>query len=151
MKNHTILFAAAATAMLAIAPLASAQVTATTATTSTTFTPGTISEFSPDTIVIRSETAPAPIRYSYTKTTTYVDEEGTPVSMDLVKSGLPVKVYYVKEGDRMIANRVVVSRKSSTTTTGSGAAVIEKKSTTLSPAPATAVEKKSTTTTTTTK
>jgi len=148
MKNHTILFAAAAT-MLAIAPFASAQVTATTATTATTFTPGTISEFSPDTIVIRSETAPAPIRYSYTKTTTYVDEEGAPVSMDLVKSGLPVKVYYVKEGDRMIANRVVVSRKSSTTTTG-GAAVIEKKTTTTSPSPAAIEEKKSTTTTTTT-
>lgn len=135
--------------MLAIAPFASAQVTATTATTATTFTPGTISEFSPDTIVIRSETAPAPIRYSYTKTTTYVDEEGAPVSMDLVKSGLPVKVYYVKEGDRMIANRVVVSRKSSTTTTG-GAAVIEKKTTTTSPSPAAIEEKKSTTTTTTT-
>jgi len=151
MKNHTILLAAVSAAMLAVAPLASGQVTATTATTNTTFTGGTISEFSPDTIVIRSETAPAPIRYSYTKTTTYVDEEGQPVSMDLVKSGLPVKVYYIKEGDRMIANRVVVSKKSTTTTTG-GAAVIEKKSTTLSPAPAAAVEeKKSTTTTTTTK
>lgn len=95
-------------------------------TTSTTTTAGTISEFSPDTIVVRSETAPDPIRYSYSKTTTYVDETGAPVSLELVKSGLPVTVHYVKEGDRMVASRVIV-RKATTTT---APAVVEKKTTT---------------------
>jgi hypothetical protein len=99
---------------------------AVTTTTTSTNTLGTVTEFSPDTIVIRSETAPAPIRYSYTKTTTYVDETGAPVSMQLVKSGLPVTVYYVKQGDRMIANKVVVRK----TTTAPSAEVIEKKTTT---------------------
>ena len=99
---------------------------AVTTTTASTNTIGTVTEFSPDTLIIRSETAPAPIRYSYTKTTTYVDEAGAPVSMELVKSGLPVTVYYVKQGDRMIANKVVVRK----TTTAPGAAVIEKKTTT---------------------
>lgn len=98
---------------------------------STTTTTGDIAEFSPDTIVVRTESAPQPIRYSYTKTTTYVDETGAPVSLETVKSGLPVTVYYVKEGDRMIANKVVV-RKKVTTTTGD------------------AIDKKTTTTTTTT-
>jgi hypothetical protein len=83
----------------------------------TTTTAGTISEFSPDTIVVRSETAPEPIRYSYSKTTTYVDEAGAPVSMDVVRSGVPVTVYYQREGDRMIANKVVVRKKTTTTTT----------------------------------
>jgi hypothetical protein len=106
----------------------------TTAATTTTTSAGTITEFSPDTIVVRSETAAEPLRYSYTKTTTYVDETGAPVSMELIKSGLPVTVYYVKQGDRMIANKVIV-RKRTTTTTNPG--LIE--------------EKKTSTTTTTTK
>ena len=83
--------------------------------TKTTETGGTISEVSPDTIVIRSETSSSPMKYSYTKTTTYVDETGAPVSMETIKSGLPVTVYYTLEGDRMIANKVVV-RKTTTTT-----------------------------------
>ena len=101
-------------------------------TVTTTETAGTISEFSPDTIVVRSETSSSPMKYNYTKTTTYVDETGAPVSMETVKSGLPVTVYYTRDGDRMIANKVVV-RKTTTTT--------EKP----------ALEKKTTTTTTTEK
>lgn len=92
----------------------------------TTETAGTISEFSPDTIVVRTETSTSPIRYNYTKTTTYVDETGAPVSMETVQSGLPVTVYYTQEGDHMIATKVVV-RKSTTTT---GTAGTEEKGTT---------------------
>jgi len=87
-----------------------------TVSTVTTETAGTISEFSPDTIVVRSETSSSPMKYSYTKSTTYVDDTGAPVSMETVKSGLPVTVYYTREGDRMIANKVVI-RKTTTTTT----------------------------------
>jgi hypothetical protein len=130
------------TSLLAVSPLASAQ---TAVSTSTTTTAGTISEFSPtsNTIIVRSETSPEPISYSYSKSTTYVDETGAPVSMETVKSGLPVTVHYIKEGDRMIANRVIVRR--STTTTG-GAAVVEKQTTTAAPA---VIEERKTTTTTT--
>jgi len=81
-----------------------------TETTTTTTTTGTISEFGPGTIVVRSETAPEPMRYSYSKTTTYTDETGAPVSIETVKSGLPVTVYYTRDGDRMVANRVIVRR-----------------------------------------
>ncbi len=103
------------------------------ATTTATVTQGTISEFSPNTIVVRSTTSPEPIRYVYRKTTTYVDETGAPVSIDTVKSGLPVTVHYVKEGNDMVASRVVV----------------RKTTTAVQPAPA-VVEKRATTTTTTT-
>ena len=103
-----------------------AQTTVQTQTT-TTNSAGTISEFGPETIVIRSETAPEPIRYSYTKQTTYVDETGAPVTLETVKSGLPVTVYYSKVGDRMVANRVVVRKPTTVTPT---APVIEKKTTT---------------------
>jgi hypothetical protein len=84
--------------------------------TVTTESVGTISEVSPDSIVIRSETTSTPTNYSYTKKTTYVDETGAPVSMETVKSGLPVTVYYTREGDRMVADKVMV-RKTTTTTT----------------------------------
>jgi hypothetical protein len=89
---------------------------------------GTISEFSPDTIIIRSETSPEPLRYSYSKTTTYVDETGAPVTLETVKSGLPVTVYYTKVGDRLVANRVVVRK--TTVVAPVAPAIIEKKTTT---------------------
>lgn len=83
-------------------------------TVTTTESAGTISELNPDTIVVQSETSTSPTQYSYTKSTTYVDETGSPVSIETVKSGLPVTVYYTLEGDRMVANKVVV-RKTTTT------------------------------------
>jgi len=83
----------------------------------TTETAGTISELGQDTIVVQSESSSSPMRYSSTKSTTYVDETGAPVSVETVKSGLPVTVYYTREGDRMVADKVVVRK--TTTTTGS--------------------------------
>jgi len=84
-------------------------------TVTTTTSSGTIDQFSPDTLVVRSTTAANPVSYTYSKTTTYVDENGNPVSMETVRSGLPVTVYYDSEDGRMVANKVVV-RKSTTTT-----------------------------------
>lgn len=83
--------------------------------TTTTESAGTISDIGPDTIVVRTETNSSPINYSSTKSTTYVDETGAPVSVETVKSGLPVTVYYTREGDRMVAEKIVV-RKTTTTT-----------------------------------
>ena len=74
----------------------------------TTTSAGTISEFSPQTIVVKTQDSAAPVSYSYSKTTTYVDQNGNPVSMETVKSGLPVTVYYVKDGDNLVASKVIV-------------------------------------------
>ena len=82
----------------------------TTTTTTTTSSSGTISEFGKDVIVVKTTTSTDPIRYSYTKTTTYVDEKGNPVSIETVKTGLPVTVYYDKEGNKMVATKVVVTK-----------------------------------------
>lgn len=116
-------------AVLVIPCAVFAQQEMTTVNTSTTTeTAGTISEVKPDTIEVRSETSSSPTNYSYTKSTTYVDDMGNPVSIETVKSGLPVTVYYTREGDRMIANKVVV-RKTTTRTTAKPA-VEERTSTT---------------------
>jgi hypothetical protein len=106
--------------MLFTANIALAQTAAvsTTTTTSGTQCAGTVSQFGPDTIVVKSTTSADPVSYSYSKTTTYVDENGNPVSSETVKSGAPVTVYYTQDGDKMIASKVVV-RKTTTTTTPS--------------------------------
>ena len=132
-NNNRILTGAALLGLMLITANVTLAQTAVKETTTTTTTAGTISEFGPETIIIRSETAPEPIRYSYTKTTTYVDEAGAPVSIETVKSGLPVTVYYIKVGDKMVASKVIVRK-----------AVVK-----VVPVP-TVEEKKTTTTTTTT-
>ena len=76
----------------------------------TTTSAGTISDFGPDAIVVKTESASEPVHYSYSKSTTYVDEDGNPVSMETVKSGLPVTVYYAKDGDNLVASKVIVRK-----------------------------------------
>lgn len=100
--------------------------TESTTTTKTVTSAGTISEFSPETIVVKTESSSEPVRYSYSKTTTYVDETGAPVSVTTVKSGVPVTVYYTQDGDAMVASKVVVRK----TVTTQSAPVTETKTTT---------------------
>jgi hypothetical protein len=120
MKNiiHNLRSLAFLGVMLFAANIASAQTsapaTSTTTTTSSTTSAGTVSQFGPDTIVVKTTTSADPISYSYSKTTTYVDENGNAVSSETVKSGAPVTVYYTQDGDKMVATKVVV-RKTTTT------------------------------------
>jgi hypothetical protein len=118
------LFAAFIGSSFVPAPAAFAEPVEITKTTTTT---GTVSEFGPGRIVIRVESEKLPHGYTFTKTTTYVDENGAPVSVETVKSGLPVTVYYTREGDRMNAIKVIVHK--------------------LKPAPGVVIEKKTTTVT----
>jgi hypothetical protein len=106
--------------------------------TTTTTSAGTVSDFSPQAIVVTTQDAAAPVRYTYTRSTTYVDENGNPVSIETVKSGLPVTVYYTRDGDDLVASKVVVR-----TTQVVPAAPLQ-------PPPAASVEQSKTTTTTTT-
>jgi hypothetical protein len=101
-----------------------------TATTSTTTSAGTVSQFSPDTIVVRTTTAADPVSYSYTKTTSYVDEDGNAVSSETVKSGAPVTIYYTQDGDNMVATKVVVRKTTTSTSDATSAPVVETKKTT---------------------
>jgi hypothetical protein len=78
--------------------------------TTTTTTTGTISEFGGQKLIVRSKTSSKPLTYRYSKTTTYVDESGAPVSIETVKSGLPVTVHYIREGDALVARKVIVRK-----------------------------------------
>ena len=125
----TAALAAATSIFVAGAAFAETTTTETTTTTSS----GTVSDFGPDRIVIQSESSPDPIPYTYSKTTTYVDENGDPVSMETVKSGSPVTVYYTKTDDGMAASKVIVRKQTKTHTTPSGSTVEEKRTTITTP------------------
>lgn len=105
MKRTTQL---AATLAVALAASTFAQVAAAGVTST-----GTVQTFSPDTITVTAGES-TPVAYHYTKSTTYVDETGAPVSMAMVKSGLPVTVYYSKTGDNLVASKVVVQKTTTT-------------------------------------
>src|ERR1035437_6795976 len=126
---RTISCAALLGVMLITAPAVFATETAveSTTTTKTITSAGTISDFSPEAIVVKTESSPDLVHYTYSKTTTYVDETGAPVSMTVVKSGLPVTVYYTQDGDKMVASKVVVRK---TVTETPSAPVIDTKKTT---------------------
>jgi len=81
---------------------------ATASTTTTTTSNGTFTEFAPgtETMTLRSESGPA--SYVITKRTTVVDEAGAPVAISSLAPGRPMAVHYVREGDRMIASRIIV-------------------------------------------
>jgi hypothetical protein len=130
MKLHQLL----ASAIAAVALAGSGYLYAETVVSSTT-SDGTITDFGNDSFSIRSETSTEPLRYSFSNATTYVDDAGAPVTVERIRSEhLPVTVHYVKEGDRLVANRVIVHKRVTTTT-----------------APTAVEERKTTTTTTTTK
>jgi hypothetical protein len=93
-------------------------------------TAGTISDLGQNTIVVRSETSSSPMRYSSTQSTSYVDDMGRPVSVETVRSGLPVTVHYTRDGNRLIADKVVVRKTTVTTTEGPATAEKQTRTTT---------------------
>ena len=102
-----------------------------TKTETITSSSGTLSSFTPKTIVIQTTTTSDPVPYTFTKTTTYVDENGDPVAIDTVKSGEPMTVFYTQDGDVRVASKVVVKR--SVTTDSMGTKIEEKKTTVTTP------------------
>src|SRR4051812_32270053 len=117
MKQTPLLkiFAAGTASVLALST-AAAQTSSTTTTTTaaggvvqststeTLNGTGVVSEYTPSTdyISFRSEAAPAPVRYYYTKKTVLVDPEGRPVEWSTIRRDTPVSYSYVREGDRMV-------------------------------------------------
>jgi hypothetical protein len=136
MKETTLvkLLAGAACAItfgVAVAQESSTSTTTTNAatgttesTTTTTSSAGTITAYTPgsDYITFRTTTDAAPVKYYYTKETTILDPAGRTVTWTDIRPDLPATVYYVREGDRMVVRKIVLSKpvkveKDTTTTT----------------------------------
>jgi hypothetical protein len=101
-------------ALAASAPLAMAQVESTTTTTTTTEGTGTITEYSPGSTIVLKESS-GPRHYRVGKRVVYETKGGKTISEDEVRTrikvGAPVHVYYSKEGDEMVVNRVIVDEE----------------------------------------
>jgi len=141
MKQITIVKLLAATFALTLTAAQAQQRTTTTTTTtdpvtgatttesSTVTSQGMITAYTPrsEYITFRSTNDDAPVRYYYDKSTTILDPEGRVVTWSAIRPELPATVYYVREGDRMIVHKIILSRpgtvyerKETTTTTTTG-------------------------------
>ncbi|MDQ2919983.1 MAG: hypothetical protein M3R10_08925 [Verrucomicrobiota bacterium] len=108
-------------------PVTGVSSSSTHTSTSTLDGTGTITTYSPGTdyVSVRTTSSEAPVKYYTSKTTTVVDSTGAPVDMALLRSDLPVRYTYVKEGDRMLVSKITVEKplaeiketKTTTTTT----------------------------------
>ncbi|MFL6520690.1 MAG: hypothetical protein ACJ8NS_10760 [Chthoniobacterales bacterium] len=107
-------------------PAVTTSSSSTTTSTSTVDGTGTITTYTPGSeyISMRTTTGAEPVRYYYNqKETQLVDSEGATVDWKYLRSDMPVKYTYVKEGDRMIVRKITLEKpvtyyeKTTTTTT----------------------------------
>jgi hypothetical protein len=98
-------------ALAVVAPFAWAQVSETTTTTTTTEGNGTITEFTPGSVIVLKESS-GPRTYRFGKTVTYVTRSGKVLDEDTVRTkvkvGVPVRVHYVGTGDNIMVDRVIL-------------------------------------------
>jgi hypothetical protein len=98
-------------ALAAVAPFAWGQVSSTTTTTTTTEGGGTITEFTPGSIIVLKESS-GPRTYHFGNTVIYVTKSGKVLDEDTVRTrikvGVPVHVHYVGEGDNLMVDRVIL-------------------------------------------
>jgi hypothetical protein len=98
-------------ALAVAAPFAWAQVSETTTTTTTTEGSGTITEYTPGSVIVLKETSGART-YHFGKTVTYVTRSGKVLDADTVRTrvkvGIPVRVHYVGTGDTVMVDRVIL-------------------------------------------
>jgi hypothetical protein len=98
-------------ALAVVAPLAWGQTSSTTTTTTTTDGGGTITEYTPGSVITLKESS-GPRRYRFGKTVTYVTKSGKTLDEETVKTrikiGIPIHVHYTTEGDNMLVDRVIL-------------------------------------------
>ena len=98
-------------ALAIAAPFAWAQVSETTTTTTTTEGNGTITEYTPGSVIVLKETS-GPRTYHFGKTVTYVTRSGRVLDENVVRTrvkvGAPVRVHYVGTGDNVMVDRVIL-------------------------------------------
>ena len=98
-------------ALAIAAPFAWAQVSETTTTTTTTEGSGTITEYTPGSVIVLKETS-GPRTYRFGKTVTYVTRSGKVLDENVVRTrvkvGVPVRVHYVGTADNILVDRVIL-------------------------------------------
>ena len=98
-------------ALAIAAPFAWAQVSETTTTTTTSEGSGTVTEYTPGSVIVLKESS-GPRSYHFGNNVTYVTRSGKVLDEDVVRTkvkvGVPVRVHYVGTGDNLMVDRVIL-------------------------------------------
>jgi hypothetical protein len=78
-------------------------------TTTTTESSGTITDFTPGSQIVLSTGSGEPVHYKFNKTVTYVTPDGKVVEASRIKKNSKVRVHYLKEGNDMLVDKVIVT------------------------------------------
>ena len=88
------------------------QQTTTTTTTATEGT-GTITQYTPGSVIVLKETS-GPVHYRFGKTVTYVTRSGKVLDEKTVRTrikvGVPVRVHYAGTGENKVVDRVILEQ-----------------------------------------
>jgi len=82
---------------------------ATETTTTTTESTGTVTEFTPGRVLFLKTEAAEPVQYKFGKSVTYVTSDGRVIEASKIRKDSKVRVHYIKQGDDMLVDRVIVS------------------------------------------
>jgi hypothetical protein len=83
---------------------------ATQTTTTTTESTGTVTEFTPGQALILKTEAAEPLHYKFGKTVTYVTSDGKVIEASKIRKDSKVRVHYLKDGDDMVVDKVIVTQ-----------------------------------------
>src|SRR5262245_40284216 len=79
-------------------------------TTTTTESTGTVTEYTPGEMIVLKTEAVEPVRYKFSKQVTYVTSDGRVIEPSKIRKDSKVQVYYIKDGDDMLVDKVVVTK-----------------------------------------
>ena len=77
-------------------------------TTTTTESNGVVTEFIPGNRLFLKTEAAEPVQYKFSKTVTYTTTDGKVIEPSRIKKDSKVHVHYLKQGDDMVVDRVIV-------------------------------------------
>jgi hypothetical protein len=84
---------------------------ATETTTTTTESTGTVTDFTPGQIMVLRTEAGEPMRYKFSKTVTYMTPDGRVIEASKIRKDSKVRVHYIKQGDDMVVDKVIVTER----------------------------------------
>ena len=112
----TVTFATALMGLVAYGQTSSSFTTVATGTngttettTTTTESTGTVTDFTPGRMIVLKTEAAEPVRYKFGKTVTYVTSDGKVIEASTVRKDSKVRVHYMKDGDDMVVDKVIVT------------------------------------------
>src|SRR6516164_2258124 len=79
-------------------------------TTTTTESTGTVTEYTPGQMIVLKTEAVEPVHYKFSKQVTYVTSDGRVIEPSKIRKDPKVQVHYIKDGDDMLVDKVIVTK-----------------------------------------